>query len=135
LIDAFERATTSTARPPRIFNVAPDLVSSEMRFAAKRINFALLYGMAAFTLGKDLGVPTAEAKAYVDSYFAQFPKVRGCLDGVLAEARATREVRTIFGRIRPIPDIAASNGAVRANAERMALNAFQGRPPTSSRSR
>ena len=107
--------------------MSPDLVSSEMRFAAKRINFALLYGMAAFTLGKDLGVPTSEAKAYVDSYFNQFPKVRGCLDGVLEEARRGKQVRTIFGRIRPIPDIAASNGAVRANAERMALNApFQG---------
>lgn len=128
LIDAFARGDDihrSTAA--RIFNVAPDLVSSEMRFAAKRINFALLYGMAAFTLGKDLGVSTSEAKAYVDSYFNQFPKVRGCLEGVLEEARRTREVRTIFGRVRPIPDIVASNGAVRANAERMALNApFQG---------
>ena len=59
-----------------------------MRFAAKRINFALLYGMAAFTLGKDLGVSTAEAKSYIESYFAQFPRVRGCLDGILDEARA-----------------------------------------------
>ncbi len=128
LIDAFERGDDiHRAAAARIFNVAPDLVSSEMRFAAKRINFALLYGMAAFTLGKDLGVSTSEAKTYVDSYFNQFPKVRGCLDGVLEEARRTREVRTIFGRIRPIPDIAASNGAVRGNAERMALNApFQG---------
>ena len=98
-----------------------------MRFAAKRINFALLYGMAAFTLGKDLGVSTSEAKSYIDSYFDQFPSVRGCLDGILAEARRTKEVTTLFGRVRPIPDIAASNGAVRANAERMALNApFQG---------
>jgi DNA polymerase-1 len=128
LIDAFERGDDiHRATAARIFNVAPDLVSSEMRFAAKRINFALLYGMAAFTLGKDLGVSTSEAKSYVDSYFAQFPKVRGCLDGVLAEARRTREVRTLFGRVRPIPDIVASNGAVRGNAERMALNApFQG---------
>ncbi|HEY7113934.1 MAG TPA: DNA polymerase I [Thermoanaerobaculia bacterium] len=128
LIDAFERGDDiHRATAARIFNVAPDLVSSEMRFASKRINFALLYGMAAFTLGKELGVPTSEAKAYVDSYFAQFPNVRACLDGVLEEARRAREVRTLFGRVRPIPDIAASNGAVRANAERMALNApFQG---------
>ncbi|MGE5278592.1 MAG: DNA polymerase I [Acidobacteriota bacterium] len=128
LIDAFGRGDDiHRATAARIFNVSPDLVSSEMRFAAKRINFALLYGMAAFTLGKDLGVPTAEAKAYIESYFNQFPKVRGCLDGVLEQARRGKQVRTIFGRIRPIPDIAASNGAVRANAERMALNApFQG---------
>jgi DNA polymerase-1 len=128
LIDAFERGDDiHRATAAKIFNVAPDLVSSEMRFASKRINFALLYGMAAFTLGKELGVPTGEAKTYVDSYFAQFPSVRACLDGVLDEARRTREVRTILGRVRPIPDIAASNGAVRSNAERMALNApFQG---------
>src|SRR4029077_8194320 len=64
---------------------------------------------------------------YVDSYFSQFPRVRGCLDAILEQARKTREVETPFGRIRPIPDIAASNPNVRGNAERMALNApFQG---------
>jgi DNA polymerase-1 len=128
LIRAFEEGQDiHRATAAKIFNVAPDLVSHEMRFAAKRINFALLYGMAAFTLGKELGVSTSEAKSYVDSYFNQFPSVRATLDGILEEARRTREVRTLFGRVRPIPDIAASNGAVRANAERMALNApFQG---------
>ncbi|HTR03339.1 MAG TPA: DNA polymerase I [Thermoanaerobaculia bacterium] len=128
LIRAFEEGQDiHRATAAKIFGVAPDLVSHEMRFAAKRINFALLYGMAAFTLGKELGVSTSEAKSYVDSYFNQFPSVRACLDGVLEEARRTKEVTTLFGRVRPIPDIAASNGAVRANAERMALNApFQG---------
>ncbi len=128
LIRAFEEEQDiHRATAARIFGVAPDLVSHEMRFAAKRINFALLYGMAAFTLGKELGVSTSEAKSYVDSYFNQFPRVRACLDGILAEARRTKEVTTLFGRVRPIPDIAASNGAVRSNAERMALNApFQG---------
>jgi DNA polymerase-1 len=115
------------ATAAKIFGVSPDLVSHQMRNAAKRINFALLYGMAPFTLGKDLGVSTSEAKSYVDSYFNQFPKVRGCLDAILEGARKTREVQTLFGRIRPIPDIAASNPNVRGNAERMALNApFQG---------
>ena len=128
LIAAFEqeedihRATAS-----RIFGVSPELVSKQMRTAAKRINFALLYGMAAFTLARDLGVSTAEAKSYIESYFNQFPRVRGCLDAILSEARRTREVTTIFGRVRPIPEIAASNPNVRGNAERMALNApFQG---------
>ncbi len=128
LIQAFaEDQDIHRATAARIFGVSPDLVTHEMRFASKRINFALLYGMAAFTLGKELGVSTSEAKTYVDSYFNQFPSVRACLDGILAEARRTKEVTTLFGRVRPIPDIAASNGAVRANAERMALNApFQG---------
>ncbi|HZI67729.1 MAG TPA: DNA polymerase I [Thermoanaerobaculia bacterium] len=128
LISGFERGDDiHRATAAKIFGVAPDLVSQEMRFAAKRINFALLYGMAAFTLGKDLGVSTSEAKTYIESYFNQFPRVRGYLDGILEEARRVKEVRTIFGRVRPIPDILASNGMVRGNAERMALNApFQG---------
>ncbi len=128
LLAAFEqREDIHRATAVRIFGVTADLVSQEMRFAAKRINFALLYGMAAFTLGKDLGVSTSEAKSYIDSYFNQFPRVRGCLDAILAEARAKKEVATIFGRVRPIPEIDASNAAVRGNAERMALNApFQG---------
>ncbi len=128
LIEAFEHGedihrTTAS----RIFGVEEVLVSAEMRYAAKRINFALLYGMTAFTLGKDLGVSTTEAKSYIDSYFNQFPRVRGCLDGILSEARRTKEVTTIFGRVRPIPEITASNPSVRGNAERMAWNApFQG---------
>jgi DNA polymerase-1 len=128
LIAGFERGDDiHRATAAKIFGVAPDLVSQEMRFAAKRINFALLYGMAAYTLGRDLGVSTAEAKSYIESYFNQFPRVRGYLDGILEEARRVKEVRTIFGRVRPIPDIQASNGMVRGNAERMALNApFQG---------
>jgi DNA polymerase I len=128
LIQAFqEEQDIHRATAAKIFGVSPDLVSHEMRFAAKRINFALLYGMAPFTLGKELGVSTSEAKSYVDSYFAQFPRVRACLDGILDQARRTREVTTLFGRVRPIPDIAASNPNVRGNAERMALNApFQG---------
>ena len=111
----------------KVFNVAPDLVSNEMRFAAKRINFGLLYGMGAFSLAKDLGVSNAEAKTFIEAYFGQFPGVRGCLDAILTEARAKKEVCTLFGRVRPIPEIASSNAGVRANAERMALNApFQG---------
>jgi len=128
LIATFEQdEDIHRATAARLFGVSPDLVSHEMRNAAKRINFALLYGMAAFTLGKELGVSTAEAKSYIDSYFAKFPRVRACLDGIVEEARRTRAVTTIFGRVRPIPDIAASNPNVRGNAERMALNApFQG---------
>ena len=115
------------ATAAKVFGVSPDLVSGEMRFAAKRINFGLLYGMGAFSLAKDLGVSNAEAKTFIEAYFAQFPGVRGCLDAILEDARRNREVATLFGRVRPIPEIAASNQGLRANAERMALNApFQG---------
>jgi DNA polymerase-1 len=128
LIEAFERGLDiHRATAAKVFGVSPDLVSDEMRTAAKRINFGLLYGMGAFSLARDLGVPTSEAKTFIEAYFAQFPSVRGCLDSVLAQARDKKEVTTAFGRVRPIPDIGASNPNVRANAERMALNApFQG---------
>ena len=128
LIETFERGEDiHRATAARVFGVAPDLVSGEMRTAAKRINFGLLYGMGAFSLAKDLGVPVSEAKTFIEAYFAQFPSVRACLDGVIAEAREKKEVTTVFGRVRPIPDIAAGNPNVRANAERMAVNApFQG---------
>ncbi len=111
----------------KVFGVSPDLVSNEMRIAAKRINFGLLYGMGAFSLARDLGVSTSEARTFIEAYFGQFPGVRGCLDRILAEAREKKEVTTVFGRVRPIPEIASSNAGVRSNAERMALNApFQG---------
>jgi DNA polymerase-1 len=115
------------ATAAKVFNVSPDLVTLEMRIAAKRINFGLLYGMGAFSLARDLGVSTGEAKEFIEAYFAQFPGVRATLEGVVEGARQNGYVTTIFGRERPIPEIRASNGMVRANAERMAQNApFQG---------
>jgi DNA polymerase-1 len=128
MIRAFEEGQDiHRATAAKVFNVSPDLVTLEMRTAAKRINFGLLYGMGAFSLSRDLGVPTGEAKVFIDAYFAQFPGVRRTLETVIEGARREGKVTTLFGRERPIPEIRASNGAVRANAERMAQNApFQG---------
>ncbi|HSS44918.1 MAG TPA: DNA polymerase I, partial [Thermoanaerobaculia bacterium] len=128
LREAFERGEDiHRATAARVFGVSADLVTQEMRTAAKRINFGLLYGMGAFSLAKDLQVSTGEAKTFIDAYFNQFPSVRGCLEAILERARKTGEVETLFGRVRPIPEIQASNPGVRANAERMAVNApFQG---------
>jgi DNA polymerase-1 len=128
MIRAFaEGQDIHAATAAKIFNVAPDLVTIEMRTAAKRVNFGLLYGMGAFSLSKDLGLSTAEAKEFIEAYFGQFPGVRRTLESVVETARADGVVTTLFGRERPIPEIHASNGAVRANAERMAQNApFQG---------
>ena len=128
MIDAFTAGQdVHRATAAKVFNVAPDLVSLEMRIAAKRINFGLLYGMGAFSLARDLGVSTAEAREFIEAYFAQFPGVRATLEAVVEGARKCGYVTTIFGRERPIPEIRSSNGMVRANGERMALNApFQG---------
>jgi DNA polymerase-1 len=115
------------ATAARIFGVDPGLVTHDQRRGAKTINFGILYGMGPFALAGQLGVSVGEAKAFIAAYFDRFPKIKSCLDGILDEARETGRTRTIFGRIRPIPGIQDRNHAVRANAERMAMNApFQG---------
>jgi len=106
-----------------VFGVAPELVSSEQRRAAKTINFGLIYGMGAFALGRDLGVSAAEAQRFIDAYFAGMPRVRAYLEATKAAARATGKVTTMFGRVRWIAGLDASNQQVRGNAERMAINA------------
>ena len=116
--DDIHRATAAL-----VFGVAPELVLPEHRRAAKTINFGLIYGMGAFALGRDLGIPTAQAQRFIDAYFAGLPRVRVYLDGTRDEARRTGKVATLFGRVRWIAGLDASNPNVRANAERMAINA------------
>ncbi len=128
MVRAFQEGQdVHSATAAKVFHVSPDLVSLEMRIAAKRINFGLLYGMGAFSLAKDLGVSNAQAKEFIEEYFGQFPGVRAALSGVVEGARRNGFVTTLFGRERPIPEIHSNNAGVRANAERMAQNApFQG---------
>jgi DNA polymerase I len=106
-----------------VFGIAPDLVSAQHRRAAKTINFGLIYGMGAFALGRDLGIPSAEAQGFIDAYFARMPRVREYLEGTKAEARHSGKVRTMFGRVRWIAGLDSANAQVRGNAERMAINA------------
>ncbi|HPW55744.1 MAG TPA: DNA polymerase I [Thermoanaerobaculaceae bacterium] len=112
-----------TATAALVFGVAPELVGSAQRRAAKTINFGLIYGMGAFSLGKDLGVSATEAQRFIDSYFARLPRVREYLEATKAQARATGRVSTLFGRIRRIDGLDASNPQLRRNAERQAINA------------
>ncbi len=128
LIETFRRGEDiHRATAAKIFGIDPGLVSADQRRGAKTINFGILYGMGPFALANQLGVPQAAAKSFIAAYFAQFPSIRACLDGILAKARETGATETIFGRLRPIPGMTDRNHAVRANAERMAMNApFQG---------
>jgi DNA polymerase-1 len=128
LIETFRRGEDiHRATAAKIFGIDPGLVSADQRRGAKTINFGILYGMGPFALANQLGVPQAAAKSFIASYFEQFPSIRACLDGILAKARETGATETILGRLRPIPGIVDRNHAVRANAERMAMNApFQG---------
>jgi DNA polymerase-1 len=128
LLETFRRGEDiHRATAAKIFGLAPADVTPDQRRGAKTINFGVLYGMGPFALATQLGVPRAEAKEFIAAYFERFPRIRACLDSVLEKARATGGTETIFGRVRPIPGLHDRNHNVRANAERMAMNApFQG---------
>jgi DNA polymerase I len=105
-----------------IFNVFPELVSDEMRRQAKTINFGVLYGMGAFSLGKDLGISRADAQKFIDQYFERYPAVLSYLEEKKNQAQELQYVTTILGRRCAIPEINSKNGAVRSYAERNAIN-------------
>ncbi len=105
-----------------IFNVFPELVTDEMRRQAKTINFGVLYGMGAFSLGKDLGISRSEAQQFIDNYFERYPAVLHYLEAKKEEAREHQYVKTLLGRHCVIPEISSKNGAVRSYAERNAIN-------------
>ncbi len=105
-----------------IFEVDPKSVDREMRSRAKAINFGLLYGMGPQRLARDTGLSVAEAKAFIERYFASFPGVRTWIDATLEGARKNGYVETLLGRKRPIPDINAQNSRARAFAENTATN-------------
>ncbi len=106
----------------RMFNLLPDLVSPAERSAAKTINFGILYGMGPQRLSREIGVSLKEAKGFIDKYFERFPAVHLWMESVLADARSSGEVRTLFGRRRPVPGVNSANQADRAAAERVAIN-------------
>ena len=106
-----------------MFDVNESEVDTKMRYAAKRINFGIIYGMSAFGLAKDLEVPIAQAQDFIDKYFLRYPKVRQFLDGEIQKARDLGYVTTLFGRRRYFPDIHNRNVGLRQFAERGAINA------------
>lgn len=105
-----------------IFGIPIAEVDSVWRSRAKAVNFGIVYGISDFGLSRDTGVSRAEAKDYITKYFARYPKLRSYFDTVVANARKEGEVRTMLGRIRPLPEINASNRVRRQYAERMAVN-------------
>ena len=123
LIAAFERGDDIHDQTAlKVFGPDSALSAHELRRRAKIINYALLYGKTAFTLARDIGVPQATAQAFIDAYFAGFPRVRGFIDQTLEDARRTGVVKTMFGRRRLVPEVTSRNGQIRAGAERMAVN-------------
>lgn len=106
----------------QVFGVSPDEVTSLMRSRAKAVNFGIVYGISAFSLAEDIGVPVSEAKAYMESYLEKYSGVRDYMKEIVERARRDGYVSTIMGRRRPIPELASSNHNLRAFGERVALN-------------
>ena len=106
----------------KIYHLPEDAVTHELRSAAKAINFGIMYGKGAFSLSKDLGVSVKEADAFLKTYLDTFPKVDGYMQDCIAHAKEKGYVETLFGRRRPLPELASSNFQVRASGERMARN-------------
>jgi len=124
LIETFRSgADIHRATASGMFNIPPEELTAEQRRAAKVINFGVLYGMSAFRLSNELSISTGDAKAWIEAYFARYPKIQEYLDRTLEEARTTGKVTTLFGRVRYIPEIHNRSFTVRGNAERMATNA------------
>ncbi len=124
LIEAFRKEEDIHARTAlQVFGEDSELSEAERRRRAKIINFSIIYGKTAFTLGKEFGVPTREAQAFIDNYFDRYPKVRVLLDKIIRDAQLTGKVKTIFGRHRYIPEIGSRNRATREAAKRVAVNA------------
>ncbi|HOA28667.1 MAG TPA: DNA polymerase I [Candidatus Cloacimonadota bacterium] len=105
-----------------IHNVPLDEVNSDMRRAAKTINFGLLYGMGQRKLARELGIGLAEAKALIDNYFARFPAIRRYTAESVDKARATLHAYTLFGRFLALPGIDSKNKGISSEAERVAVN-------------
>ncbi len=112
-----------TATASEVFGMPLDAVTKEQRRAAKAINFGLIYGMSAFGLGRQLGIPLNDAREYVDRYFHRYPGVRDYMDQTRQRAKEQGYVSTLYGRRLYVPDISSSNPNRRGAAERIAINA------------
>lgn len=124
LMNAFRHnLDVHTATAAEVFKVELGEVTSDQRRSAKAINFGLIYGMGAQKLGKDIGVDTKTAKAYIDVYFARYPGVREYMERTRAQAADQGYVETFFGRRLYLPDIHSNKPQERAAAERTAINA------------
>jgi DNA polymerase-1 len=111
-----------TLTAAEVFGVAPEAMDKETRNRAKAVNFGIVYGISPFGLAQQLGIDQHEARQYIDTYFARYQGVRTYIDRVLEETRREQRVRTLFGRVRPIPDIQSRNANQRGFAERTAVN-------------
>ncbi|EGQ7698772.1 DNA polymerase I [Vibrio vulnificus] len=124
LLDAFQQGKDiHAATAAEIMGVSIEQVSSEQRRRAKAVNFGLIYGMSAFGLAKQLGIPRGEAQAYMDKYFERYPGVMQYMEDTRSNASQHGYIETIFGRRLHLPEITSRNVMRRKAAERAAINA------------
>jgi DNA polymerase-1 len=124
LIEAFrENQDIHRSTASKVFHVPFDEVTELQRRNAKAVNFGIVYGISAYGLSQDLDISTKEAQGYIDSYFATYPRIKAFLDDCVAGAKEKGYTRTLFGRIRPIPELSSGNFMQRQFGERVAMNA------------
>ncbi len=124
LVEAFQRGEDIHDRTAReVFGMQAVANPAEFRRHAKVINFGIMYGLSAFGLAQSLKIPRREAQRFIDEYFQRYQGVKKWIDDTLSEARRTGFVTTLFGRIRPIPEIHSRNWNLRGFGERTAINA------------
>ena len=111
-----------TLTAAEVFGVPAATMSKETRNRAKAVNFGIVYGISPFGLAAQLGIDQHEARLYIETYFERYAGVRAYIDRMLEETRREQKVRTMFGRVRPIPDIQSRNANQRGFAERTAIN-------------
>jgi DNA polymerase-1 len=123
LTEAFRRGDDiHSLTAQEVFGVPPMMITPEHRRRAKAVNFGIVYGLSPFGLSQQLGIEKGEARQFIEAYFEKYKGVRQYLDSTLEEARREQRVATLFGRIRPIPDINSKNANMRGFAERTAVN-------------
>ncbi len=124
LLDAFrEGKDIHAATAAEVLGLGIEQISSEQRRRAKAINFGLIYGMSAFGLAKQLGIPRGEAQSYMETYFERYPGVMQYMEDTRSQASEQGYVETLFGRRLYLPEIQSRNGIRRKAAERAAINA------------
>jgi DNA polymerase-1 len=111
-----------TLTASEVFGVPADKMSKETRNRAKAVNFGIVYGISPFGLAAQLGIDQHEARLYIETYFERYQGVRAFIDRLLDDTRRDQKVRTMCGRVRPIPDIHSRNANLRGFAERTAVN-------------
>jgi DNA polymerase-1 len=123
LIDAYKQAQDiHRITASQVFHIPLDQVTPEQRRNAKAVNFGIVYGISAFGLSEDLSISRQEASEYIERYFATYPGVKEFLNRMVETAREKGQVTTLYGRIRPVPELKSSNFMQRNFGERIAMN-------------